>query len=173
MKIFHVGSHQFWESLQELHRELRFRIAQVTRCHSENGISYSENGISHSETCSENIPEHSESSENDLFTPRAFFLNLAWSPGFGSLPTKGSPLALFKAIFTLKVKTFISCYRTPGPRKGFRRSSEGVSEGVSEGFLKGFCRVLEGVSRGPLLKPFKNPSKTLQRPLQRPLLKTF
>ena len=39
------------------------------------------------------------------------------------------------------VKTFISCYRTPGPRKG----SEGVFEGVSEGFLKGFRRVLEGV----------------------------
>ena len=48
-----------------------FRIAQVVGCHSKNGISYSENGISN---CSENTPELSESSENDLFTPRAFFL---------------------------------------------------------------------------------------------------
>ena len=38
-------------------------------------------------------------------------------------------------------KTFISCYRTPRPRKGFRRVPEGVLEGVSEGSLK----VLEGV----------------------------
>ena len=30
---------------------------------------------------------------------------------------------------SLKTKIFISCYRTPGPRKGFRRVSEGVSEG--------------------------------------------
>ena len=59
-----------------------FRIAQVVRCHSENGISYSENGISNSESCSENTPELSESSENGLFTPRAFFLKLGWSPGF-------------------------------------------------------------------------------------------
>ena len=46
--------------------------------------------------------------------------------------------------------TFISCYRTPGPQKGFRRVSEGVFEGVSEGvfegFLKGFRRVSEGSS---------------------------
>ena len=47
-------------------------------------------------------------------------------------------------IFTLK--TFISCYRTPGPQKGFRRVSEGVSGGDSEGFSKGFRRVLEGVN---------------------------
>ena len=59
-----------------------FRIAQVVGCHSENGISYSENGISNSESCSENTPELSESSENGLFTPRAFFLKLGWSPGF-------------------------------------------------------------------------------------------
>ena len=59
-----------------------FRIAQVVRCHSENGISYSENEISNSESCSENAPELSESSENGLFTPRAFFLRLGWSPGF-------------------------------------------------------------------------------------------
>ena len=36
------------------------------------------------------------------------------------------------------LKTFISCYRTPGPQKGFRRVLEGVSEGVPEGFSKGF-----------------------------------
>ena len=46
-----------------------------------------------------------------------------------------------------RVKTFISCYRTPGPQKGFRR---GVSEGVPKGFSKGFRRVLEGKS---LVKP--------------------
>ena len=55
------------------------------------------------------------------------------------------------------IKTFVSCYRTPGPRKGFRRVSEGVSEGVSELFLKGFRRVFDGISRGPLLKPFREP----------------
>ena len=54
-------------------------VAQVVRCHSENGISYSENGISNSESCSQNTPELSESSENGLFTPRAFFLKLGWS----------------------------------------------------------------------------------------------
>ena len=57
-----------------------FRIAQVVGCHSENGILHSENGISHSESCSENTLELSESSENGLFTPRAFFLKLGWSP---------------------------------------------------------------------------------------------
>ena len=59
-----------------------FRIDQVVRGHSENGISYSENGLSNSESCSENTPELSESSENGLFTPRAFFLKLGWSEGF-------------------------------------------------------------------------------------------
>ena len=56
-----------------------FRISQVARWHSENEISYSENGISNSESCSENTPELSESSENGLFTPRAFCLKLGWS----------------------------------------------------------------------------------------------
>ena len=59
-----------------------FRIAQVVGCHSENGISHSKNGILNSESCSEHTPELSESSENGLFTPRAFFLKLGWSPGF-------------------------------------------------------------------------------------------
>ena len=59
-----------------------FRIAQVVGCHSENGISYSENGISNSESCSQNTPERSQSSENGLFSPRAFFLKLGWSAGF-------------------------------------------------------------------------------------------
>ena len=59
-----------------------FRIAQVVGCHSENGISSSENGILNSESCSENTLELSESSENGLFTPRAFFLKLGWSSGF-------------------------------------------------------------------------------------------
>ena len=57
-------------------------IAQVVGCHSENGISHSENQFLNSESCSENTPELSESSENGLFTPRAFFLKLGWSPGF-------------------------------------------------------------------------------------------
>ena len=48
-----------------------FRIAQVVRCHSENGISHSENQFLNSESCSENIPELSESSENGLFSLRA------------------------------------------------------------------------------------------------------
>ena len=59
-----------------------FCIAEVVRRHSENGISYSENGISNSESCSENTPELSQSSENGLFAPRAFFLKLGWFPGF-------------------------------------------------------------------------------------------
>ena len=59
-----------------------FRIDQVVRGHSENGISYSENGISNSESCSENIPELSQSSENGLSALRAFFLKLGWFPGF-------------------------------------------------------------------------------------------
>ena len=45
-----------------------------------------------------------------------------------------------------RVKTFISCYRTPGPQKGFRRVAEGVSEGFSKGFRRGQLRTL--------LKPF-------------------
>ena len=61
-----------------------FRIAEVVRGHSEKGISYSENGISNSESCSY-TPQLSESSENGLFTPRAFFLKLGWSPGFGHI----------------------------------------------------------------------------------------
>ena len=59
-----------------------FRIAQVVRCHSENGISHSENHFLNSQSCSKNTSEFSESSENGLFTPRAFFLKLGWSLGF-------------------------------------------------------------------------------------------
>ena len=59
-----------------------FRIAQVVGRHSENGISHSENEISNSESCSENTPELSQSFENDLSSPRAFFLKLGWFPGF-------------------------------------------------------------------------------------------
>ena len=58
-----------------------FRIAQVVNSHSENGISHSKNHFLNSDSCSENTPELSESSENGLFTPRAFFLELGWSPG--------------------------------------------------------------------------------------------
>ena len=59
-----------------------FRIAQAVRGHSENGISHSKNYFLNSKSCSENTPELSRSSENGLFTPRAFFLKLGWSPGF-------------------------------------------------------------------------------------------
>ena len=59
-----------------------FRIDQVARGHSENGISYSENGISNSESCSENTLELSQSSENGVSAPRAFFLKSGWFPGF-------------------------------------------------------------------------------------------
>ena len=68
-----------------------------------------------------------------------------------------SPIALRSSTSTLPplarsevmLKTFISCYRTPGPQKGFERVSEGVSEGVSEAFSKGSGRVLEGSSADP------------------------
>ena len=65
-----------------------------------------------------------------------------------------SPMALQRCnvnIFFSRflVKTFIYCYRTPGPQKGSRRVSGGVPEEVSEGFSKGFRRVSEGVSLGP------------------------
>ena len=59
-----------------------FRIAQVMTCHSENGISHSEDHFLNSESCSKNTPELSQSSENGLLTPRAFFLELGWSPDF-------------------------------------------------------------------------------------------
>ena len=57
-----------------------FCIDQVVRGHSEKGTSYSENGISKSESCSENTLELSESSENGLFTPRAFFPEIGVVP---------------------------------------------------------------------------------------------
>ena len=55
----------------------------------------------------------------------------------------------FFNLWALRVKTFIFCYRTPGPQKGFRRVSQGASEGVSEGFSKGFRRASEGSSAHP------------------------
>ena len=64
------------------------RIAQVVGCHSENGISYSENRFLNSKSCSKNTPELSKSSENGLFTPRAFFLALPYPsfPCFSRIP---------------------------------------------------------------------------------------
>ena len=84
MKIFHVGSHQFRESLRELLRELWLLVLlQVVGCHSENeNFVFREWNLLNSDSCSENTPELSESSENGLITPRAFFLKLGWSPGF-------------------------------------------------------------------------------------------
>ena len=65
-----------------------------------------ENGISNSESCSKNTPELSESSENGLFTPRAFFLKLGWSPGplmnqstkvaFDTIPFPACPAILLR-----------------------------------------------------------------------------
>ena len=44
--------------------------------------------------------------------------------------------------FSLYFQDFHSCYRTPGPQKGFRRVSEGLLKGSLkeslDGFLKGF-----------------------------------
>ena len=85
MKLFRVGSRQFRESLhwtKSCSENCGFRVAQVVRRHSENRISYSENCFLNSESCSENALELSQSSENGLFTPRAFFLKLGCSPGF-------------------------------------------------------------------------------------------
>ena len=64
-----------------------------------------------------------------------------------------------------QVKTFISCYRTPRPQKGFWS----VSEGSLKGF--GFWRVLESVLKGLSADRCEDPTKTLQRPFQRPLQK--
>ena len=55
-----------------------------------------------------------------------------------------------------KPQDFHSCYRTPGPQKGFTR----VLEEVSEGFLKGFRRGQPKDPSKPL--QFKMPSRTLQ-----------
>ena len=46
MKIFHVGAHQFRESLRSCSENCGFRIAQVVRCHSENGICHSDESAS-------------------------------------------------------------------------------------------------------------------------------
>ena len=56
---------------------------------------------------------------------------------------------LFQTLFPLtpRITTFISCYRTPGPQKGFRRVSEFL-KGSLKGSLKGFRRVLEGFQKG-------------------------
>ena len=49
------------------------------------------------------------------------------------------------------LKTFIPCYRTPGPQKGFRRVSQGVSDGVSEGGFEGVKK--KGSAEGPFKTP--------------------
>ena len=65
------------------------------------------------------------------------------------------------SIFRPHAQELHSCYRIPGPQKGFRRVSEGVSEGVFEGFLK-------GSAEGPFKTPSRTPSKTLQKPFRNP-----
>ena len=57
-----------------------FRATHVVRCHSENELSHSENHFLNSEVCSEQALELAESSENGLFTPRAFFGFLKLGP---------------------------------------------------------------------------------------------
>ena len=72
-EIFDLGSHQFRESLQELLRE--FCFSHCTSCETpfrEWDFAFREFFLN-SESCSENTPEPSQSSENGLFTPRAFF----------------------------------------------------------------------------------------------------
>ena len=113
MQIFYVGSHQFRRS-GSCSENCGSRIAQVVGCHSENGISYSENGISNSESCSENTPELSESSENGLFTPRAFFLKLGWSPGFWLL-LLAQRTSSTKKTMESKFETFLSATDPPPP----------------------------------------------------------
>ena len=97
MRILHVSSHQFRESLWELLRELWFSYC------SSRGMPFREWNFvfrewnSNSESCSESTPERSQSSENGLFAPRAFFLKLGWSSGFCSTvstPNSVSFLAL-------------------------------------------------------------------------------
>ena len=60
-----------------------FRIAQVVRCHSENGISHSENHVLKSESCSENTPEGTlrEAREWPSHSERVL-PELGWAPGF-------------------------------------------------------------------------------------------
>ena len=74
-----------------------FCIAQVVRCHSENGVSYAENQSLNSKSCSKNAPELSESSENGCFS---------WNWG----GPQASDLVLITKDY-YKIKTFqgISC----------------------------------------------------------------
>ena len=86
MKIFNVGSHQFRELLRELLQELWLsHWSSHETPFREWDFSFSENYFLNSESCSENTLELSQSSENGLFAPRAFFffffLKLGWFPG--------------------------------------------------------------------------------------------
>ena len=86
MKIFHVGSHQFQESLRELLREL-----WLSHCTSRE-TPFWEWDFAFRELFSElrellreypgTLPELREW----LFTPRAFFLKLGWFPIFSIMP---------------------------------------------------------------------------------------
>ena len=76
MKIYHVGSHQFGNRSGSCSENCGFRVAQVVRCHSENGISHSEKHFLNSESRSENTPELSANVFPDIG------LKLGWSPGF-------------------------------------------------------------------------------------------
>ena len=57
-----------------------FRIAQVVRCHSENGISYSKNLFLNSESCSENAPELSRAPREWPFHSESVFPEIGVVP---------------------------------------------------------------------------------------------
>ena len=67
------------------------------------------------------------------------------------------------------LKTFISCYITPGPQKGFWRGFWRVSEGS----LKAFWRGFEGSFGWQVRGPFKNPPETLSETPSETLHKPF
>ena len=84
-------------------------FALHVRRHSENGISHSENYFLNSESCSENTLERSQSSENSLFTPRAFFLKLGWSPGFWNMTQNASKQGKFDGFAAILLFIFVPC----------------------------------------------------------------
>ena len=119
-----------------------FRIAQILRRHSENGISRSENYFPNSESCSENTPERSQSSKNWPFHSESVF---SWN--WGGPQASDQPPLLSRLSF-------------PATEPLDPRVFEGFLKGSLKGSLKGF----EGVLRRTLQNPFKTPSRTLREP---------
>ena len=98
-----------------------FRIAQVVKCHSENGISHSENHSPNSESCSENTPR----APRMAFSLRAFFskmgvvdrllkLQMRWLSALRKAPLAGKKKA-YTAL--LQCRTFL-CPQKNGGRRG-------------------------------------------------------